>query len=198
MEDAADAVVFPQSTSRLLRVLPLAVLMAGGSGLLVVVGVRGAGPIALLGGLLGLTFFGPALLILAWGLVSPNYLAVHSRGLRFRLHGLEAMIPWEEIREVSGGVGWPSLTFHDCERVARDIRFRGLRPLGWVLEVPTRIVSLIIRRPLANMYPMTRRQLVEAFRANERMFTFHYGLPTSLLEGSSREIMDAITRARGS
>lgn len=196
MEDAADAVVFPQSRARLLRVLPLAIAMTGGSGLLFVVGLRGAGPIALLGGLLGLTFFGPALLILAWGLVSPNYLEVHPQGLRFRLHGLEATIPWEEIREVSGGVGWPSLTFHDCERVARDIRFRGFRPLGWLLEVPTRIVSLIIRRPLANMYPTTRRQLADAFRANERMFTFHYGLPTSLVEGSGREIIEAMKRAR--
>lgn len=184
-----ESVVFRQSTLKLFRILPLASLMAGASGLLVVVGLHGAGIHALLAGGLGLVFFGPALFILLWAFVQPNYLVVDASGLRFRLYSLEATVPWEEVRTVSAGAGWPSLTFYDGDQVSQRFQFRGLLPLGWLLEIPTRIVSLILRRPLANMYPTTRRQLVDGFRANEQMFGFHYGLPTSLLDSSTREIV---------
>lgn len=194
---ASTAVTFRQSTAKLLRVLPLAVAMAAASGLLVLVGWRGAGLGAMLAGGLGLVFFGPALLILLWTLVRPNYLTVDDGGLRLRLYSLEANIPWTEIRGVSAGAGWPSLTFHDCERVSGSVEVCGIRPLGWLLEVPTRLVTLILHRPLANVYPTTQRQIVDGFRANEQMFGFHYGLPTSLLEGSTRTMLVAMRRAGG-
>lgn len=190
-----DSVDFPQSTGKLLRALPIAGLMAGASALLLLVGLRGAGLLAVLAGVLAFAFFGPALLILLWTVVRPNYLRVEAGRLRFRLYGVEASIPWGEIHAITGGVGWPSLTFRDPERVVRSIRFRGIPLLGWILEIPTRIVSFLIRRPLANMYPTTRRQLVSGFRANERMFGFHYGLPTSLLEGSTASIVEVMRRA---
>lgn len=175
--------------------LPIATLMAGGSALLLLVGLRGAGLMGILGGALGLSFFGPALLVFLWALVRPNYLVVEDDGLRFRLHSVEATIPWEEVQAITTGAGWPSLTFHDPERVTRAVRFCGLWPLGWIIEIPTRIVSLIIRRPLANSYPTTRRQLLDGFRANDGMFGFHYGLPTSMLEGSTAEMVKAMRRA---
>ena len=55
-------------------------------------------------------------------------------------------------------------------------------------------VSLIIRRPLANIYPTNRGQLRQHFRANERMFRFHYGMPTDLLAERGREILRALKR----
>lgn len=191
---AGEAVCFRQSTTKLVRVLPAAVVMAGGSGLLFLVGVRGAGLAAVLAGGLGLAVFGPALLLLLWAVVRPNYLVADTDRVRFRLYTVEATIAWAEIRAVGAGAGWPSLTFHDCERISRSVVFRGFPLLGWIVEIPTRVVSLIIRQPLANMCPTTRRQLADGFRANERMFGFHYGLPTSLLDGSSREIIAAMRR----
>lgn len=192
---AGDPVEFRQATPKLLRVLPVAALMAGVSGLLLLVGLRGAGLAAVLAGVLGCTFFLPALLILLAALIRPNYLIVDDDGLRFRLSGLEGSLPWGEVRAITTGTGWPSLTFHDPDRVSRMIHFRGIPLLGWVLEVPTRLVSLWIRRPLANLYPTTRQQLVSGFRANERTFGFHYGLPTSTLEGATATIVAAMRRA---
>jgi hypothetical protein len=193
-QPSPDAIVFRQATAKLLRMLPLAFAMAGGSAAIGAAGLQGAGVGALLAGGLGLSFFGPALVILLWALVRPNYLAVDADALRFRLYSLEADIPWGEIRRATAGAGWPALTFYDCDQASHHVRFRGLKPLGWALEVPTQVAGLIIRQPIANIYPSTRRQLVSGFHANERMFGFHCGLPTSLLEGSTKEMVAAMRR----
>lgn len=58
-------------------------------------------------------------------------------------------------------------------------------------------VSLPLRQPLANLYPMNREQLLQAFRANQRMYGFHYGMPSSLLEASGPEILAALKRYKG-
>lgn len=55
-------------------------------------------------------------------------------------------------------------------------------------------MSLLLRQPIANIYPMNRKQLLQAFLANERMFRFHYGMPTDLLERSNQEILDLLKR----
>ena len=168
--------------------------MAAGSGAILLLGLRGGGLQALAPGVLGVAFFGPAFVILLWAFVRPNYLAIDDEGVQFRMYCVEGRIPWEEIGQVSAGAGWPSLTFDDCERVSRQVRLCGVRPLGWVLEIPTRAVSLMIRRPLANIYPATAGQLARGFRANEEMFGFHYGLPTSLLEGTTEEMVRAVRK----
>ncbi len=58
-------------------------------------------------------------------------------------------------------------------------------------------VSLLLRQPLANLYPMNREQLLRAFRAYEKMFGFHYGMPSSLLEASGPEIPAALKQYKG-
>lgn len=44
---------------------------------------------------------------------------------------------------------------------------------------------------------MNREQLLRAFRAYEKMFGFHYGMPSSLLEASGPEIPAALKRYKG-
>jgi hypothetical protein len=187
-------IVVRQSPRKLLKGLLLTFVFFVPSALLLGTGVLSAHPLALVGGGLGVAFSGPILLILLHALVQPSYLKIDDWGVNFRFYSVELAVPWENIREVSGGAGWPSLTFYDPDSVARAARFRGLPPLGWVLQIPTRAVSLIIRRPLANLYPTNRGQFLQHFRANERMFRFHYGLPTDLLEQSGREILKALKR----
>lgn len=58
-------------------------------------------------------------------------------------------------------------------------------------------VSLPLRQPLANLYPMNRERHPGAFRANERISGFHYGMPSGLLEASGPEILAALKRYKG-
>ncbi|HXH81342.1 MAG TPA: hypothetical protein VNN07_00270, partial [Candidatus Tectomicrobia bacterium] len=177
------------------RILPAATLMAGASALLLVVGARTLHPLPLVGGVLGTAFFGPALLILAHALVRPCYLAIEPHGVRFRFYSVECAIPWSEVRAVSAGTGWPALTFHDPQRVADAARVSAIRPLGWLLAVPTRVVAALLGAPLGPLYPTSRREVLAAFLANAATFGFHYGLPTSLLEADTRELVERLRRA---
>lgn len=191
-----EQIVIRQCRSKLLKILPIALGMLAVSGLILGVSFRSGSPVALFIGAVAVAFFGPAFLILAHELIRPSYLTIDDWGVRFRFHSLEMVVPWENIREVGGGAGWPSLTFYDCEAVARTTKFSGWLPLGWLLTISTKVVSLILRRPLANLYPTNPQQLLQAFRANERMFQFHYGMPSSLLERSTREIVALLKRRK--
>jgi hypothetical protein len=180
---------------KLLKALVLALGLLSVSAAILLGSLRGAHFFGVLAGAVATTFFGPILLVLLHAIVRPNYLVIGDRGLRFRFYSVELTVPWESVREIGGGVGWPSLTFHDCETVARSATVRGWPPVGWLLQLPTGLVSLLLRQPLANLYPVTLGQLLQAFRANERMFRFHYGMPSDLLEKSNKEIL-ALLRAR--
>jgi hypothetical protein len=187
-------ILIRQSPRKFLRVLPLAFAMFAASAILLWVSARSANLLGVLGGGLAVTFFGPAFLILLHASIQPSHLRITAEGIRCRFYSLSLAIPWENIREVSGGAGWPALIFHDCDAVARSATFHGFPPLGWLLQIPTKAVGLLLRRPVANIYPLTRGQLLGAFRANEKMFGFHYGMPTSLLERSTEEILSALRR----
>lgn len=168
--------------------------MFAASGALLGISIRSANLLGLLGGGLGVAFFGPAFLMLAHAIFQPSHLRIDEGAVSFRFYSLSLAVPWHQIRQITAGVGWPSLTFDDCDTVARTATFHGFPPLGWLLQTPTKAVSLILRQPLANLYPMNRKQLLHAFRANERMFGFHYGTPSSLLEFGTQEILAALRR----
>lgn len=190
-------ILIRQSPRKLLRMLPLAFAMFAASAALLWVSIRSPNLLGVLGGGLAVSFFGPTFFILLHASIQPSHLMITAEGVRCRFYSLSLAIPWENVREVTGGAGWPSLTFHDCDAVARNATFHGFPPLGWLLQIPTKAVGLLLRRPLANIYPLTRGQLLGAFRANEKMFGFHYGLPTSLLERSTEEILTALRRHKG-
>lgn len=193
---SAQPVLIRQSTRKLFRVLPLAFGMFAASGLILAVAIYSRSLLGMLVGVIAVAFFGPALFILVSAVFWPSSLTVDDRGVRCRFYSVEIEIPWENIRDVSGRAGWPALTFHDCEAVARAARFHGFPPLGWLLQIPTKAVSLLLRQPLANIYPTSCAQLAGAFRANERTFGFHYGMPSDLLERSNQEIVELLKRRR--
>lgn len=187
---------FHQSSARLWKIVPLAVAMAALPALLLGLGLARGQIIVAGAGVLGLFFFGPALVMLAQAMVVPSYLTIDDVGVRFRFYSVELSVPWSAIADVGPGVGWPALTFHEPERVARSATFIAFPPLAWMLAVPTLAVSLMLRRPLANIYPTGPRQLLAVFRANAESFGFHYGMPSSLLEAGGPEILAALRRHR--
>lgn len=129
-EMSAPEIVVHQSYRKLLKMLPLAFVMFAGAGLIVAIGVLALSPAALLAGAIAVAFFGPAFLILVQALFQPSYLRIDDHGVTCRFYSAELRVTWDNVRDVSGGVGWPSLTFYDCEAVARAARFRGFAPLG--------------------------------------------------------------------
>lgn len=183
-----------QATGKLLRVFPIALLMFALSAGILWVSLLRRSYVGTFAGCLTFSFFGPAFLIMLQGLVRPNYLRADDRGIRCRFYSVELGVPWDNVRAVTGGVGWPALTFHDPEAAARSARFWGLLPLSWVLEFPAQIVSALVKRPIANIYPMTSGQLLRMFRANEQTFGFHYGMPTDALERPGHDILAALRR----
>ncbi|MGH7388348.1 MAG: hypothetical protein ACREM3_02665 [Candidatus Rokuibacteriota bacterium] len=185
-----------QSYAKLWRILPLAAVMAVVPALLLWVGLAAGRVFVAATGALGLLFFGPALLILLQAVIVPSYLVIDDEGLRFRFYSVELAVPWGAIKEIGPGMGWPALTFHDPRSVVDSATLVGLPPLAWMLAVPTWVVSRIVGRPLANIYPTSKRQLLGMFLANEESFGFHYGMPSSLLEASGRDIMAALRRRR--
>lgn len=192
-----NPMVIHQSYRKLLLVLPLACLMALASALILWLSSSILHPIGILVGVVGVAFFFPALLILLQALVVPSYLRIDDAGINCRFYSIELSVAWDNIKEITGGMGWPSLVFYDPEIVASTAKFCSFAPIGWLLMIPTKSVSLLLRRPLPNIYPGTRKGLLQAFRATEQSFGFHYGLPSDLLEKSNREILTLLRqRAR--
>jgi hypothetical protein len=186
--------VVRQATGKLLRFFPIAFLMFALSAGILWISLLRHSYMGTFVGCLAVSFFGPAFLIMAQGLVRPSYLRADEWGIQCRFYSVELGVPWSNIRAVTSGVGWPALTFHDPEAAARSAHFWGLLPLSWILEFPARIVSALVKRPIANVYPMTGRQLLGMYRANEKTFGFHYGMPTDALERPGREILAALRR----
>ncbi len=49
---------------------------------------------------------------------------------RPRFYSIRLAVPWDNVKELSAGMEWPSLTFHDPETVAATAEFRGFPPIG--------------------------------------------------------------------
>lgn len=111
-----EAIVIHQSKRKLLKLLPLALLMFAGSGLLLRVSILNRNPFGVVIAGIAVAFFGPAFFILACALIRPSYLRIDDWGVHFRFYSVEMAVPWKNIQEVSGGVGWPSLTFYVTAR----------------------------------------------------------------------------------
>lgn len=151
-------------------------------------------PIGIVVGIVAVGFFFPALVMLLQAAIFPSYVTVDDAGISCRFYSIELSISWDNIKEITGGVGWPSLIFHNPEIVAGTARFWGFAPIGWLLAIPTKFVSLFLQRPMPNMYPPTRKALLRAFRSTEQSFGFHYGMPSDLLDKSNREILTLLRR----
>jgi hypothetical protein len=69
--------------------------------------------------------------------------------------------------------------FHDPALVAATEKFRGFAPIGWLLAIPTKFGSLLLCRPMPNIYPGTQKALLRAFR-RERGSNLYKLLPKSI------------------
>jgi len=189
-----NVTVIRQSYRKLLLALPLAGVMFLVSALILWVSWSSLNPIGIVVGVVAVGFFFPALVMLLQAAMFPSYLAIDDAGINCRFYSIELSASWDNIKGITGGVGWPSLVFHSPEVVAATAKFWGFPPIGWLLAIPTRFVSLVLRRPMPNIYPATRKALLRAFRSTEQSFGFHYGMPSDLLDKSNREILTLLRR----
>jgi hypothetical protein len=189
-----NVTVIHQSYRKLLLILPLACLMFLVSAVILWISWVSVNPIGIVVGTVAVGFFFPALVMLLQAVIFPSYLTIDDGGITCRFYSIELSIAWDNIKEITGGMGWPSFIFHDPEIVASRARFSAFAPIGWLLSIPTKFVSLLLNKPMPNMYPATRKALLRAFRSTEQSFGFHYGLPSDLLEKGNQEILALLRR----